>query len=102
MLLSNDIDSTDYKLMKMECDRKILGLKAGLKTLRKNNTEQLDNAEIIDRALLRLNMLFKLNRKAEIHKKRLTIDSPPGKMEDFRKSCTNRSNKLGGVFVLPN
>ena len=60
MLLSDDIDTQDYKIMKSQCEAKIVKLEAKLKDLKERNTVKLDLTETIDEALIRLKRLTEL------------------------------------------
>ena len=69
--------------------------------MKENNTEQMDNAEIIDGALLlRLNMLFKLYREAEIDEKRLITGSIfPEKWKILEKAVRTAQINSAEFFI---
>ncbi|WP_410478697.1 recombinase family protein [Pedobacter aquatilis] len=75
MLLYEEIDSQDYKVMKSECDSKVIRLEAELNKLKHINAEKTDLGTLVDGALIRLNMLFKLYKNANMEEKRFIIGS---------------------------
>jgi site-specific DNA recombinase len=105
MLLSDDIDSQDYKLMKAECDERIIRLEAELNKLKQSNSESTDYGALIDGALLRLNMLFKLYRNGNIEEKRLIIGSTyPEKLKIFENKCrtANMNSAVHIIYLINN
>jgi site-specific DNA recombinase len=105
MLLSDDIDSQDYKLMKAECDERIIRLEAQLNKLKQSNSESIDYGALIDGALLRLNMLFKLYRNGNIEEKRLIIGSTfPEKLKIFENKCrtANMNSAVHLIYLINN
>lgn len=87
MLLSDEIDSQDYKVMKSECDNKVVRLEAELDKLKHINAEKTDLGALVDGALIRLNMLFKLYKNANMEEKRFIIGST------FQKQWSISENK---------
>ncbi|RQO75260.1 hypothetical protein DBR43_07830 [Pedobacter sp. KBW06] len=70
MLLSDDIDLQDYKIMKTKCDEKITNLESKLKELKENASEISDMGQIIDEALEKLQILHDLYIEGDISDKR--------------------------------
>lgn len=105
LLLSDDIDSQDYKLMKNECDERIVRLEAELNKLKQSNTEKTDFSALVDGALLRLNILFKLYRNGNIEEKRFIIGSTfPEKVMFFENKCrtTNMNSAARLIYLINN
>lgn len=75
LLLSDDIDIQDYKIMKSKCEEKIVRLEAQLKELKDRAGVKSDINEIVDEALIRLKKLTELYSKGNIDEKRYIIGS---------------------------
>lgn len=87
MLLSDDIDLQDYKIMKSQCEDKILRLEAELKELKANRGVETDLSAIVDDALIRLKTLIGLYKGGNVEEKRFIIGSIyPKKMIIFENS----------------
>lgn len=75
LLLSDDIDVDDYKIMKSKCEEKIVRLEAELKELKSQAGVKDDLNEIVDEALKRLKKLTDLYSNGDIENKRYIIGS---------------------------
>lgn len=75
LLLSDDIDIDDYKIMKSKCEEKIVRLEAELKELKSQTGGKNDLDEIVDEALKRLKKLPELYSNGDIEDKRYIIGS---------------------------
>ena len=75
LLLSDDIDIEDYKIMKSKCEEKIVRFEAQLKELKNKAGVKSDINEIVDEALLRLKNLMELYSNGDIEEKRYIIGS---------------------------
>src|SRR5690606_5239105 len=75
LLLSDDIDIEDYKIMKSKCEDKIVRLEAQLNELKSKASVETDINEIVDEALLRLKKLMELYSNGNIEQKRYIIGS---------------------------
>ncbi len=75
MLLSDEIDPQDFKIMKTQCEEKIVRLEASLKDLKENNEAKTDLSAIVDEALIRLKKLAELYKNGSIEQKRYIIGS---------------------------
>lgn len=86
--LSDEIDLEDYKLMKSECDNRVIRLEAELDKLKHINEEKTDLGALVDGALFRLKMLFKLYINANMEEKRFIIGSTFNKQWSIsEKNC---------------
>ncbi|MDB5117049.1 MAG: recombinase family protein [Mucilaginibacter sp.] len=84
MLLSDDIDVSDYKAMKQQCEEKVIRLEADLKELKEDYAIKPDLSAIVDEALIRLKNLVELYKNGDIEDKRYIIGSIyPKKMMIF-------------------
>jgi site-specific DNA recombinase len=75
LLLSDDIDIEDYKIMKSKCEDKIVRLEAQLKELKDKAGVSTDINAIVDEALKRLKNLIELYSSDNIENKRYIIGS---------------------------
>ncbi|WP_394339638.1 recombinase family protein [Mucilaginibacter gracilis] len=75
MLLSEDIDLQDYKIMKSQCEDKIVRLEAELKEVKANKAVETDLSSIVDEALIRLKTLIELYDGGNTDEKRYIIGS---------------------------
>lgn len=75
LLLSDDIDVADYKIMKSKCEEKIVRLEAQLKELKDQANAKTDVSDIVDEALKRFKKLTELYSNGDIEAKRYIIGS---------------------------
>ena len=75
LLLKEDIDIADYKIMKRGCEEKLLRLEAELKRIKTEATNVLDLEAIVAQALEKLKNIDKLYKSADIEGKRHIIGS---------------------------
>jgi hypothetical protein len=75
LLLSEDIDLQDYKIMKSQCEEKIVRLEAELKEIKAKKLAQNDLNPIVDEALIRLKSLIELYKGGTMEEKRFIIGS---------------------------
>ena len=75
MLLEDDIDLQDYKIMKSKCEERIVRLEAELKQIKENVSTKKDLTELIDNAMLRFKKLVELYSNGNIEEKRYIIGS---------------------------
>jgi len=75
LLLSDDIDVADYKIMKSKCEEKIIRLEAQLKELKDQANAKTDVSDIVDEALKRFKKLTELYSNGDIEAKRYIIGS---------------------------
>ncbi|WP_083505346.1 recombinase family protein [Pedobacter ginsenosidimutans] len=75
MFLAEDIDQLEYKIMKGECDERILKLEAELKEFKHSVAVKLDLSKAVDDALIRLERITELYTLGDIEQKRYIIGS---------------------------
>lgn len=75
MLLSDDLTTAYYKIMKTQCEEKIVRLEAELKTLKEYQAVKTDFNDFVDEALIRLQNLLELYENGDIDQKRFIIGS---------------------------
>lgn len=75
LLLSDDIDVADYKIMKSKCEEKIVRLEAQLKELKDQADAKTDVSDIVVEALKRFNKLPEMYCNGDITAKRYIIGS---------------------------
>jgi DNA invertase Pin-like site-specific DNA recombinase len=75
LLLLNDIDPEDYKIIKKECEARITRLEAELNELATSVTPKIDLPSIVEKAVSNMINLDSIYLKADISKKREIIGS---------------------------
>ncbi|WP_425339090.1 recombinase family protein [Pedobacter borealis] len=100
MLLSDDITTDDYKIMKTQCEQKIIRLEAELETLKKDQAVKTDFSDFVDEALIRLQNLLELYQNGDIEQKRFIIGSIyPEKWRIFENDCRNTQINSAALFI---
>jgi site-specific DNA recombinase len=100
LLLSDDIDAADYKIMKGQSEEKIVRLEAELKELKENQSVKTDLSEFVDEALIRLQNLMELYENGDIEQKRFIIGSIyPEKWRVFENDCRNTKMNQAALLI---
>lgn len=95
MLLSEDIDLQDYKIMGSNCHKNIVAREADLKELKENTSETSDTEQIIEEALRKLLILSELYEEFDISEKRHLI----GSIYDEKWTIENNKDRTGKINI---
>jgi len=105
LLLAGDLDSTDYKDIKAECDRGILFTEAQLTELGKNKYTKSQLEPIIDKAITTYTNLNVIYYKSENEEKRRLISSMfPEKItfENLKHRTAKVNDRFNFIYLISN
>lgn len=104
LMLNNDIDSSDYRIIKEQCNEKITRLEAQLNHMTAQNAVILDIKPIAKRAIENLQELDKLYERAGVEGKRYLVGMLyPEKLTYSEGGCrTTKMNEAAELIYLKN
>jgi DNA invertase Pin-like site-specific DNA recombinase len=104
LLLLNDIDGDDYKIIKKDCEDRIIRLEAELREIAEKPVINIDLDEIVNKAVLTFENIDSIYLKGDIAKKREIIGSmfPEKIVFDGKEHRTGKLNEAMALSHLIN